>query len=67
MDKQALLESLTGSKQGLFATLDSTEEAFDYALEVLGKTPQTITALMVYRNTMIEEFIENIKEKVNGV
>ena len=51
----------------LFATLDSTEEAFDYALEVLGTTPQTITALMVYRNTMIEEFIENIKEKVNGV
>ena len=67
MDKQALLESLTGSKQGLFATLDTTEEAFEYAVKVTGETPEAITALMVYHNTLIQAIIEVIKEMTDGV
>lgn len=52
MDKHDLIHSL---RCGMFASRESINEAYEYALDVLGTNAQTLTALHVLMNTIANE------------
>lgn len=39
----------------LFATRDTLDEALEYAMQVIGKDPAAVTALMVVLNTVADK------------
>lgn len=56
MTNEDLIYSL---RCGMFASRDSINEAYDYALELLGKNAQTLTALHVLMNAIADQIEEN--------
>lgn len=52
MSKEDLIYSL---RCGMFADRESINEAYEYALELLGHNAQTLTALHVLMNTIANE------------
>lgn len=52
MRKDELIHSL---RCGMFASRESIDEAYEYALDMLGRNPGTLTALHVLMNTIANE------------
>ena len=55
MSKKDLINSL---RCGLFASRPSIEEAYDYALDVLGRDAQALTAIHVLMNAIADRIEE---------
>lgn len=55
MSKENLIYSL---RSGLFASRPSIDEAYEYALDVLGKDISTLTAIHVLMNAIADQ-LEN--------
>ena len=49
MKTEDLIHSL---RCGLFASRETIDEAYEYALDMLGRNPQSLTALHVLMNTI---------------
>jgi len=68
-DVTIILESLSRSKCDMFATYDSLKAVNDYAISLLKSSSleerefATMTVLNIYHNTLIQLFINNIKEQ----
>lgn len=52
MDKHDLIHSL---RCGMFASRETIDEAYGYALDMLGRNPQTLTALHVLMNAIADQ------------
>ena len=57
MSKEDLIGSL---RCGLFASRPSIEEAYDYALDVLGRDVQAMTAIHVLMNAIADQIEEEV-------
>lgn len=58
MSNEDLVYSL---RCGMFASRETIDEAYDYALDMLGRNPQTLTALHVLMNAIADQ-LENTNE-----
>lgn len=52
MNKEDLIYSL---RCGMFASRESIDEAYEYALDMLGRNPQTLTAIHVLMNAIADQ------------
>ena len=59
MTKEELIFSL---RCGLFASRPSIDEAYDYAMDVLGRDPATLTAVHVLMNAIADQLVATNEE-----